>query len=271
MTETITTRLWHEEAEEDNPFVARRCRLAGYDVYGALLPRVGWAEFLYLLFREELPEPAAARLLEAVAVALAHPGIRDPSVRAAMNAAVGRSHRAAALMAALAVGAGRLGGAAEVARAVALFGELGRDLDAWRDRARRLDEGEDESDWEHLPGFDPRTERASTPVCQALETFAKLRPGGWLGWLWAARLDLEAVAGCGLALSGVVAAAFADLGFPPEAAEMLYLFLRLPGAAAQALEQERLGWRRYPFFAEALEHLPAADYRALLQRLGERL
>ena len=34
---------------------------------------------------------------------------------------------------------------------------------------------------------------------------------------------------------------------------MLYLMLRLPGAAVHALEQEKLGWRRYPFFNDGLK------------------
>ncbi|HEX5054869.1 MAG TPA: citryl-CoA lyase, partial [Gammaproteobacteria bacterium] len=58
---------------------------------------------------------------------------------------------------------------------------------------------------------------------------------------------LEASAGFYLAMSGVSAAAFMDLQLNPSQAEMLYLFLRLPGAMAHALEQF-LQWKRFPFF-----------------------
>jgi citrate synthase len=44
-----------------------------------------------------------------------------------------------------------------------------------------------------------------------------------------------------------------DLNLSIQQAEMLYLFLRLPGAAAHALEQQKYGWRYYPFFANGLE------------------
>jgi len=33
---------------------------------------------------------------------------------------------------------------------------------------------------------------------------------------------------------------------------MLFLLLRLPGAAAHALEQKEHGWRKYPFFGDGL-------------------
>ena len=68
-----------------------------------------------------------------------------------------------------------------------------------------------------------------------------------LRWLRSNRLELESIAGKPLALSGVAAAAFADLGFAPEQGEMLHLLLRLPGAAAHTLEQREYGHKRFPF------------------------
>jgi citrate synthase len=40
-----------------------------------------------------------------------------------------------------------------------------------------------------------------------------------------------------------------DLGFTPDQGEMLHLLLRLPGAAAHALEQREQGHKDFPFFA----------------------
>ena len=54
-------------------------------------------------------------------------------------------------------------------------------------------------------------------------------------------------------MTGVTAAALIDLGFDTPQGEMLYLLLRLPGAAVHALEQQGYGFRRYPFFADGLE------------------
>jgi citrate synthase len=63
---------------------------------------------------------------------------------------------------------------------------------------------------------------------------------------------LEAVTGIPLAITGVAATIFHDLGFRPPQGEMLYLLFRLPGAAVHALEQKELGFRYFPFFRDAI-------------------
>ena len=57
--ENITTSIWREVAEEDNPFVAEKSYCSGYDVYGDLLGNVTWAEYIYLLFKLEKPKPVS--------------------------------------------------------------------------------------------------------------------------------------------------------------------------------------------------------------------
>jgi len=56
--------------------------------------------------------------------------------------------------------------------------------------------------------------------------------------------------------------ALADLGFSPEQGEMLYLLLRLPGAAAHGLEQRALGYKRFPFPPVELQDDPACRAEA---------
>jgi citrate synthase len=269
--ETIKTKIWYEESEADNPYAAKACYCSGYDVYGDLLGKVSWVQYLYLLFRLELPGRQQARLLETVAVALANPGIRDLSVRAAMNAGVGGSTRASALMAALAVGAGNLGGGREVYLCVALWQSLGSDLEKWRQAIAEPAAEERIDVWlpmEHVPGFDPNGASCPAPVLQVLEALAEISPeNGVLQWLRSQRIALESATGYPLAFSGVAAAAFHDLGFSPEQAEMLYLMLRLPGAAAHALEQEGNNWRQYPFFGSSLKPLSNDEYQDVLQSL----
>ncbi|HLF96007.1 MAG TPA: citryl-CoA lyase [Methylococcaceae bacterium] len=253
--EAVHSRIWEETPEPDNPFAAATCYCAGYDVYGDLLGRASWAEYLYLLFKGERPSPSQARLLENLAVALANPGPREASVHAAMCGGTGGSTHASSLMAALAVGAGQLGGAHEVALAVAGWQSCGMDLAAWRERLQNPPEG-DIDVWppmEHPPGFDPHGAGCATPVRQ---TLAKLKESGnsdALAWLYEQRPALEALAGHPLSMSGVAAAALFDLGMDSDQAEMLYLLLRLPGAAVHALEQKEYGWRRFPFFAGGLK------------------
>jgi citrate synthase len=257
--ELIHTRIWQEEPEPDNPFAASTCHCHGYDVYGDLLANASLIEYLFLLFRGEAPTPAQARLLEGLALALANPGPRDPAVHAAMCGGVGGSTAASCLMAALAVGAGASGGAREVRLALEGWLDRGTDLSAWQTGLAAC-QGEDPADvWPgpgHPAGFDPHGVRCAGPVLQTLAHLAGMSPGPSLPWLKANRLPLEAAAGLPLAMSGVAAAALHDLGFAPAQGEMLHLLLRLPGAAAHALEQREYGHKKFPFFRVELENDP---------------
>jgi len=253
--EYLHSTLWEETAEPDNAFAAAACFCHGYDVYGDLLGKASWSEYLYLLLRGNRPTSGQAQLLENLAVALANAGPRDPSINAAMNGGAGGSTHASCLMAALAVGAGQLGGAREVFLCVEYWQQCGADLDQWRERLRHQPDDARVDVWsapEHPPGFDPHGASCATPVRQTLRALASLSSGSALPWLEKNRCELESRASHPLAFAGVAAAAFFDLGLSADQAEMLYLLLRLPGAAVHALEQEQLGWRKFPFFRDAI-------------------
>ena len=252
--EVIRTRIWQETSEKDNPFSAAACFCSGYDVYGEILGNASWFEFLYLLFKQQRPTSEQVSLLENLAVAIANPGPRDASVRAAMNAGVGGSTRAASLMAALAVGAGQNGGAHEVAICMEYWLSCGADLNAWQNLISNPAEVKVDiwSPLEHPPGFEPYGQSCSKPVRQTLTHLSQISVGQALPWLENNRIELEAVAHCPLGFTGIAAAALIDLDFNPAQGEMLFLLLRLPGAAVHALEQEEFGWRNYPFFGDGL-------------------
>ena len=253
---TIRSKIWSEQAEADNPFAATVCLCHGYDVYGDILGKASWIEYLYLLFRGKRPTPKQAKLLEGLAIAVANQGPRDHSVNAAMNGGVGGSTYASCLMAALAVGAGQLGGAHEVYIAMEYWNRCGQDLELWKKELLSSEIPERADIWlpmEHPPGFDPHGASCATPVQQTLSYLTTHSDGMALPWLIQHRTELELVADCPLAMTGVAAAALTDLGFAPKQGEMLYLFIRLPGAAVHALEQEEYGWRRFPAFNFELE------------------
>ncbi|RZI81597.1 MAG: citryl-CoA lyase [Rubrivivax sp.] len=260
----IHTSIWLEEPEADNPFATRAAHCHGYDVYGDMLGRARWADMLYLLFRGEAPSATQARLLDALAVALANPGPRDPAVHAAMCGGVGGSTAAASLMAALAVGAGQSGGAREVFLAMRAWTDAGCDLAAWQRLIATPPLALDDV-WpapEHAPGFDPNGLSTPTVVRQTLAVCADLSAGPCLPWLQSQLARLENLAGLPIAMTGVAAAALSDLGLNPAEGEMLYLLLRLPGAAVHALEQGREGYKRFPFYPVELQDDPAATKEA---------
>ena len=252
--EVLHTKIWYETAEKDNPFVASKSFCAGYDVYGDILKKATWFEYLYLLFRLERPKEWQTELLEKIAIAIANPGIRDHSVRAAMNAGAGGSTSASALMASLAVGAGSLGGAREVLICANYWKDCGRDLSKWKETlSGKSDETltTEVDSWpemEHPPGFDPNGVSCAEPVKQVLAHLAAIDNAKNTQWLNENRTELEKIATMPLAITFVVCAALDDIGFSAQESEMLYLFLRLPGAAVHSLEQKKLGYKKYPFF-----------------------
>jgi citrate synthase len=249
--DVIHSQLWAEDAEDDDPFTAQACYCSGYDVYGELLEQATYPEYLYLLFRGERPAPQIARALEILAIAVANPGPRDTSVHAAMCAGVGGSPAAAALMAALAAGAGVSGGAREVFQCMQHWATCGHRPAAWQEALQAAPATSKMQVWpdaEHPPGFAPYGQRCARPVRQTLSALATCLEDGHIAWLAANRETLEQVVGRPLAMTGVLATALTDLGFDPAGGEMLTLLLRLPGAATHALEQGASGFRRFPFF-----------------------
>ena len=252
----LHTSIWHEDAEEDNPFAAKRCLAHGYDVYGEVIHRASWSEYMLLLFTGEKPSTSAATLFEKLAIALANPGPREASVRAAMNGGVGGTTDVGSLIAALGVGAGQYGGAHEVYLLVEAWHRLGQDSAAWCDYLMEPNRNLHEDVWnpiEHPPGFDPHGVTCATPVKQVLEILAEVSQGENLRWLVSQRSHLEQVVGVPMAMSAVAAAAFADLMLTGSQATMLFSMLRLPGAAVHALEQEKLGWKMFPAYGAGIE------------------
>ena len=186
--------FWFEEPEESNPFAAKASYCHGYDVYGQVIAKAGWFEYLLLMFMGERPRPDEAVLLEKLALVLANQGPKEASIRAAMNGGVAATNHSSALMSALAVGSGLYGGSQELEICIRLWEECGQDVDRWKSRLQAPEEDERADIWpaiEHPPGFDPNGDQI--------------------------------------------------------------LMLRLPGAAVHALEQRKMGWKKFPFYSSAIE------------------
>jgi citrate synthase len=248
------SNFYFETPEEADPFTTKHSYCHGYNVYQDILPSATWSEYLYLLFQGEKPTQSQAILVEKIAIAIANPGMRDLSVRAAMNAGVGGSAAASSLISALSVGAGQYAGAREVYALVLQWGELKNDLSKWvsflqkpNNKNNRLSTWDD---FQHSPGFEPNSNTCSTTVLSTLNLLSSLSPSENLKWLNKNRVKIENIIKSPLSMTGVIACALYDLGFSPKQSEMLFLILRLPGAAVHALEQEQLGWKKFPFFGK---------------------
>ncbi|WP_338849382.1 citryl-CoA lyase [Massilia sp. W12] len=245
------TEIWKESAAADNPFTAETVLCCGYDVYGDLLEKIGFLEYLYLLVRRQKPSPVDIQVLQILSVALGNPGPRDPSVHAAMCSGVGKSPASATMFAALACGSGQYGGGHEILLCMQRWQKLGQDLTAWQNQLSAPPPRARELVWpdpEHPPGFCAHDKTCAKPVLQTMQALCKHLPQGNLAWLAVHQQTLEQSAQRAFSMSGVAAATFHDLGFDQFEAEMIYMLLRLPGAMAHALEQSRLTFRQFPYF-----------------------
>lgn len=248
---TYFSAIWNETPSE-NPYYASECTCHGYDVFGDILQNASLPEYLYLLLTGERLDPKQTLFFERVLIALAHPGMRDPSVRAAMNAGVGGSRAGAAMMAAIAVGAGQAGGAHELRLSLQICKKAKQSIPSWIAEFKNVLEDQECDVWlelETVPGFDPHQTTASPLTLQVLTYFASLAgPESQTAWLLQHYKELESNLNYGLNFIGTIAATLADLNISSEMAEYLFLFARLPGAATQAQEARELGFKKFPFF-----------------------
>ena len=258
-SEKIISKFWAEIAEPEDPFVPSKCLCAGYDVYGELINKVSWIDYLFLLIRQDAPSRKQHNMLNTLAVALANPGPRDMSVHAAMSGGAGGSTLASCLIAAISVGAGNYNGAHEVVESMKLFQKFDLNLEAWVDYLENFDSTKHDKNndvWlnpEHPPGFTPHFQCCASPILQTLSALEKISDGKTTKWLHKNRTPLEQASGMPIGFTSVAAATFCDLGFDLEQAEVLFLLLRLPGAAAHALEQRELGLKHFPFYSDHVE------------------
>lgn len=247
----LETSIWHEVANENNPFQADEVYCHGFDVYNDLLTNASWTAYIYLLISGERATRAQLSLLEKSSIVLANPGIRDLGVRAAMNAGVGKAPSASTLIAALSAGSGQFSGGRELVLSM----ELWLKNISLEEFDLSIPCDDEKSIWpslEHTPGFELHAERSAKFVDICLEQLADVSEGKYLQWLKRSKLALERKINQPLSLIGVLAAAFCDLDLSPQQSEYLFLILRLPGAAAHAMEQQKLGWQKFPFFQDTV-------------------
>lgn len=116
----FTTSICLEQPLPDNPYVAERRYISGYNV-ADLWRNCHYCDGLLLLLTGELPSQPQRRLLEMLLVGLLDPGPRHPAVRAAMLAGVSKSGPEHLLPLGLLTGSGQRGGALEVESAWAFI------------------------------------------------------------------------------------------------------------------------------------------------------
>jgi citrate synthase len=218
--------------------------IRGYEI-AELIGTVPFPAVVYLLFTGELPDPAAARLIDAVMVASIDHGAGAPSALAARTAVSG----GATLQAGTAAGLLTLGefhGAAVESsmEAIGAVVEAGRRADepslahaadrlvaTWRDEGRRV------------PGFGHRQHKRRDPRLDRL--LELVGEAGLAGDHVAAALAIETSLHKAVGrpvpinIDGVIAAVLGEIGFPSELGNAVFIASRLAGVLAHANEERQ--------------------------------
>ncbi len=239
-TQRTITRLWSEQASDDNPYIAKNIQCHGYDLFD-LMDKCSFVEMFYLLFRGELPSAEESEILQTLMVALINPGPRHPATRAAMNVGVGKTDPINILPIASAVLGGKYLGGGEVEQIIRFYRKNQRvrpdqyvqDLFAERSN---VEPGESLMDESCVLGYGRLHGGVDLIAKQIAERLVSL-PGSGSVLAWGHALaELLEPRGIGWLLPGVAAAVFADLGFQPRFGGALYQLLGAPGLVAHGLE-----------------------------------
>lgn len=251
----VTTSVCKELPAPDNPYLAERLLVHGYDV-GELLHRRDYVDVVFLTLQGELPSAEQKQLFELVLIALSHPGPRHPATRSVMTAGGSNTNAAQLLPIGLSLMGGAHLGASTVTAAMEFLSDhrahdpvaVARQLQLPRDLS-------EEKTSQGIPGFGEHfgsRDRRSEALVQTLldrccscdmvrwgqamvEAVPEAIPFGWLS-------------------TGVAAAAFVDLGFSPAMGGGVYQAASWPGLLAHGLEALARPLTAQPFVSDEHFH-----------------
>jgi citrate synthase len=226
-------------------------RIRGYAIE-ELVGRIGFAEMVYLMTRGELPDPAAAKLLEAALVAAVDHGPQAPSIaaaRMAVTCGVGINN---AMASAINMLGDVHGGAGE--QCVALLNSIAARL-AGDATGRHIAEAVETqlralAEESHVPGFGHRFHPIDPRAPPLLALVDAAAAGGAVSGRFAAigRAIEDALAArkgrrIPMNIDGATAVVYAELGFAPPLCRGLFVLSRSVGALAHAFEEMQSGQR----------------------------
>jgi len=216
-------------------------RIRGYAIE-ELIGRIGFAEMVYLMTRGELPDPAAAKLLEAALVAAVDHGPQAPSIaaaRMAMTCGVGINN---AMASAINMLGDVHGGAGE--QCVTLLNAIAERLggDTTKQRVAEAVDAELRAlpERDHVPGFghrfhpiDPRAPRLLALVDAAAASGTVSGRFATIGRAVEDALAARKGRRIPMNIDGATAVVYAELGFAPPLCRGLFVLSRSVGALAR--------------------------------------
>ena len=207
----------------------------------SLMRTATFTDTIFLLHRGRLPDARERRLLDAILTSSSDHGSGAPSCATARMAASGNRQSLSAAVAAgiLAIG-DEHGGAGELCMRLIAFG-----LARAQERAIPIQAAAAEVVAEareagrRLPGLGHRVHRVD-PRVEVLFDLARQNGREGAGVLFVRALQKAAtdtIKAMPINIDGALAAILHDLGFPPDAAKLLFIVARVAGLAAEVAEE----------------------------------
>lgn len=244
-------------------------RYRGYDI-AQLMRRASFTEVIFLLHQGRLPRAGERALLDAILVACADHGSGAPSCAAARLAASGnRQSLAAALAAGLLTIGNEHGGAGALAMEMiaAAAGRIrAKEITAAAAAENAVQAARQQG--KRLPGLGHRV-HTRDPRVEVLFSLAREHRIAGVGVEFMQALEAAVrahIKPLPLNVDGALAAVLHDMGFPPQAGQLLFMVSRVAGLAAEVAEeyaQEKPMRIRIPvrYIGEPARDMDGKDHR----------
>ncbi|MGH9487735.1 MAG: citryl-CoA lyase [Terriglobales bacterium] len=219
---------------------AESIRVRGYDIT-ALMGSASFADVIFLLHQNRLPQPGESALLNAILIGAADHGPGAPSCAAARLAASGNRESLSAAVAAgvLTIGNEHGGAGALAMQMIAAGAELARtegvSLAAAAERAVEAAR----ATGRHLPGLGHRVHTCD-PRTKVLFDMARKYGLAGSGVEFVTALQAAAarkIKPLPINIDGALAAVLFDLGFPAAAGKLIFIIARVAGITAEVAEE----------------------------------
>lgn len=206
-----------------------------------IMGRLTFGESIYLLLMGEVPSPSIGSLMEAMLVSFIDHGATPPSTLAARNTATtGAPLRACVAAGVLGFGQYHGGDIESCMQFLDVGLEGVRRGETYHEAAQSLVRKCIESD-EPIPGFGHRFHTRDPRAARLFQMALELEmEGHHIQMIRAVEMVVNEQADGHrqpVNIDGAIAAVCGDIGIPPEIANGLFIISRVPGIAAQALEE----------------------------------
>ena len=235
-SDKISTAICHEIPDSENPFVARKSYIHGYNI-SDLVKNFDFTDTFFLIFRGELPTATQKQLLNALMIGLINPGPRHPASRSAMTAAISKSAPENILPIGLLALSGEHLGASEVYRSAKF---LQNSISLSPESIVSKHESDNSNDMETgglTPGFGSRF-GSLDPIANELGKHISSLKGAGRHLKWGQQLatHLQHLSH-GWLFTGLAASTLLDLGFHRREMPGIFQLVSAPGVLAYGIEQ----------------------------------